>query len=296
MSPFLNFLQRARFLSLTSCAIAALLLSASCHDSSSSPTSPGTATIMGTVILGSGSFGARVQDAIPLSQVTVRLVANGQATQTDSSGNFTLSGAPTGNVEMEFTRADINARGSVTLASGTNQITASVVGSRAVITPRGHAGEEIEGVVQSVNVANNTFTVLDQRLGTVTVSVDGTTLIRRGNNSQPLSSITGGTRVHVKAVLQSGTSYLATEVLIQGESTGGDRDAEGTVASVNSADKSFVVTTESGAVTVHTTATTSFKKKGSPASFADVVAGAMVEAEGTLQSDGSILASKVTIE
>jgi hypothetical protein len=38
------------------------------------------------------------------------------------------------------------------------------------------------------------------------------------------------------------------------------------------------------------------EKKGSAATFSDVVVGAMVEAEGTLQADGSILARKVTIE
>lgn len=283
----------SRALSLTLFAVATLLSTPSCHDSTT-PTGPGNATIMGTVIRGSGTFGARPQGAIPLSQVMVRVVATGQTAQTDGSGDFTLSGAPSGNTELEFTRSDFDARGSVLLASGTNQITAAIAGSTAVITARGHAGEEIEGRVQSVNAGAGSLVVLDQRLGAVTVTTSGTTIIRRGNTTIPLSSIVAGTSVHVKAMLQSDSTYLATEILLQDENVGGQREVEGTVAMVGS--NSFVVTTAAGPITVRTDSSTTFKKKGVSATLSDVVTGAMVEAEGTLQSDGSILARKVTIE
>jgi hypothetical protein len=288
-----------RTVSRVSCAIAALLLAPSCHDSSS-PTGPGSATITGTVIRGSGTFGASGVTAqgmeLPLSQVTVRVVSTGQSTQTDSSGNFTLSGVAMGSVELEFTRADFSARGTAQLTSGTNQITVSVLGSTVVITSRGHAGEEIEGLVQSVNTAGGSLVVLDQRLGAVTVKTTATTLIRRGDATIPLSSIQTGMRVHVKAMLQGDGTYLATEILLQDENVGGEREVEGTVASVNATAKNFVVTTVSGSITVKTDSTTSFKKEGSTAAFVDIVVGAIVEAEGTLQSDGSIIARKVTIE
>jgi hypothetical protein len=138
--------------------------------------------------------------------------------------------------------------------------------------------------------------VLDQRLGAVTVKVTSTTILRRGNTTIALSSIQTGMRVHVKAMLQSDGTYLATEILLQDENVGGEREVEGTVASVNASAKSFVVTTVSGPITVKTDSSTNFKKTGSSASFTDVIVGAMVEAEGTLQADGSILARKVTIE
>lgn len=279
------------------CGVASLALSVSCHNDNSSPTSPGMATVNGTVIRGSGTFEARpLGMEIPLSGVTVRVMPSGPSTQTDASGNFSLSGAPAGNVEMEFTRADINARGSVVLASGSNSITASIAGGTAVITPRGHAGEEIEGRVGFVNIGNGSLVVQDQRLGSVTVSVSVATIIRKGNVSVSLSAIGSGMSVHVKAMLQSDGTYIATEILIQDQNQGGEADAEGTVASVNSANASFVVTTPSGPITVRTDSSTKFKKKGSNASFSDIAMGAMVDAEGTLQSDGSILARKVTIE
>jgi hypothetical protein len=280
------------------CAAASLALAVSCHnDDSSSPTSPGMATINGTVIRGSGTFGAQpLGMEIPLSGVTVRVMPGGPSAQSDASGNFTLMGAPAGNVELEFSRADINARGSVVLASGSNSITASIAGGTAVITPRGHAGEEIEGRVVSLNLANGTLVIQDQRLGNVNVSVSVSTIIRKGNASISLSAIGNGFRVHVKAMQQGDGTYIATEILIQDDKEGGEGEAAGSVASVNSAASSFVVTTVSGPVTVRTNASTTFKKKGSNASFSDIAAGATIEAEGTLQSDGSILARKVTIE
>ena len=276
-------------------ALAALALTAACHESSSSPTAMGSATVTGTVILGAGASGVTTQGMeIGLSGVTVRVIQGGPSAVTDGSGNFTLNGVPGGTVDMEFARSDINARAPVVLLSGTNQITAAVHGSTAVITPRGHAGEEIEGVVQSNG--SGLLMVLDQRLGTVTVRTDSSTLIRRGNTVIPLSQIQTGMRVHVKAMLQGDGSYLATEILLQDEHPGGEGEVEGTIASVDAGAKSFVVTSVSGPITVKTDPTTTFKKKGSAASFSDVVMGAMVEAEGTLQADGSLLARKVTIE
>jgi hypothetical protein len=233
---------------------------------------------------------------IPLSGVTVRVTPSGPSAQSDASGNFTLTGVPAGNVELEFTRADINARGSVVLASGSNAITASITGATAVITPRGHAGEEIEGLVQSVNAGAGSLVVVDQRLGTVTVTISASTILRKGNAAITLSILASGMRVHVKAMLQGDGTYLATEILLQDQNVGGESEAEGSVASVNSAAGTFVVTTASGPITVRTGPSTTYKKKGSTASFADIAVGVMVEAEGTLQSDGSILARKVTIE
>jgi Domain of unknown function (DUF5666)/CarboxypepD_reg-like domain len=282
----------------TLCALA-LLLAASCKESSSSPTSPAaSATVTGTVIRGGGTSGATAQGMeIGLSGVTVTVVSTGQSAVTDASGNFTLTGVASGEVELEVKRADFKVKVKITVPAGsTITITISIVGSGAVVTPRGHAGEEIEGLVQSVNAPGSSLVVLDKRLGAVTVKADSTTLIRHGETAIPLSQIQVGMRVHVKAMLQADGTYLATEILLQDEKIGGEAEATGTVASVNTGDKSFVVTTVSGPITVKTDSSTKFKKKGSSAGFADVVTGAMVEAEGTLAADGSILARKVEIE
>ena len=211
-----------RAVSFTLCALA-LLLAPSCKESSSSPTSPaGSATVTGTVIRGGGTSGATAQGMeIGLSGVSVTVTASGQSVTTDSSGNFTLTGVASGEVELQLKRSDFNIKVKITIPAGsTVAITISIVGSSAVVTPRGHAGEEIEGLVQSVNAPS--LVVLDNRLGIVMVKTDATTLIRRGDAAIPLSQIQTGMRVHVKAMLQTDGTYLATEVLLQ-DGSDGDR-------------------------------------------------------------------------
>ena len=284
--------------SFTICVLAALLLTASCHESSSSPTSPaGSAMVLGTVVRGSGTFGATTLGAgMGLPGVTVRVARTGRSAQTDASGNFSLTGVPVGNVDMEFSRADINARASVQVSPGTNAITVAVTGSTAVVVPRGHAGEEIEGLVSAVSTGVGTLTVLDQRLGAVVVQTTGTTVLRHGQTTMTLAQIQIGMRVHVKALLQADNTYLATEIILQDENVGGNRDVEGTVTSVNSMEMSFVVQSTGAPVTVKTDSSTTFRNRGSSSTFSSVTIGVMVEVEGILQAGGSILARRVTIE
>ena len=296
--PMTSRLPIPRAVSFTFCAFA-LLLAAACKESSSSPTFPGAgATVTGTVIRGASTSGASAQGMeTGLSGVTVTVVSTGQSAVTDASGNFTLTGVASGEVELELKREDFKIKVKITVPAGSSvTITISIVGSTAVVTPRGHAGEEIEGVVQSVNAPGSSFVVLDKRLGAVTVKADSATLIRHGGTALPFSQIQVGMRVHVKALQQTDASYVATEIKLQDEKIGGEQDVTGSVASVNAAAGSFVVTTVSGPITVKTDSSTNFKKKGSSGTFADVVVGAMVEVDGKLQADGSVLANKVEIE
>jgi hypothetical protein len=95
-------LQIPRAVPFTFCALA-FLLAASCKESSSSPTSPGaSATVTGTVIRGAAISGATAQGMeTGLSGVTVTVVSTGQSAMTDASGNFTLTGVASGEVELE---------------------------------------------------------------------------------------------------------------------------------------------------------------------------------------------------
>jgi hypothetical protein len=279
--------------------VPALLLLASCHDSDQGPTAPpsgATATLQGTVVLGSGSAQLRQRSGIGLGGVTVHAVGTNRSATTDGSGHFSLTEIPAGSVELEFDRADIHARGQVVLTSGSHSMTFAIVGARAVPTPGGHAGEEIEGLVQAIDPGAGTLTVLDQRLGAVRVVADGDTLVRRGDASIPLSQIAVGMRVHVKALAQDDGTYLATEILLQNENVGGMREVSGSVASVDSGAGSFVVDAGGTSIVVETDGHTDYKKRGGPASFADVIAGASVEVKGILQADGHVLARKVQIE
>jgi len=226
------------------CLAPALLLLTSCGDSNNqSPTAPGpaTATLQGTVVRGSNATGLRTK--VGLGGVTVRVSGTDKTATTDGSGNFTLTGVPVGSVELEFERSDIHARGHVTLTSGgVHSMTFAIVGSRAVDTPRGHADEEIEGLVQAIDSGAGTLTVLDQRLGTVRIETDADTVIRQDDTTISLSDIQVGMRVHVKALAQDDGTFLATEVVLQSEKIGGQREVSGTVASVDSGAKSSKTT------------------------------------------------------
>jgi hypothetical protein len=111
-----------------------------------------------------------------------------------------------------------------------------------------------------------------------------------------LSDIQVGMRVHVKALQQEDGSYLATEVLLQSDKIGGNRQVSGSVVSVDAGAGTFVVQAGAGNVTVRTDASTTFRRRGSQASFADLAAGVSVDVNGILQADGVVLARKVTIE
>lgn len=283
-----------------SLAVALAALAAGCSKSDSTVTSPESmnSSISGTVLSGVGPGGLRPM-AVGLANVTVRIVQTGASTVSSSSGDFTLSNVPSGPIDLQFDRADVNARGNVVVPAGsTVAVTVSIVGNKAVITSRGHAGAEIEGIVQSVNAQGSTLTVQDQRLGLVTVAVNTTTVIRHGHTTLALATIAAGNRVHVKAMQQNDGTYLATDVNVQSAGGGGETENEvsGTVLSVDAQAKSFVVQTASGNVTVVTDAATKFKRSGTSSAFADVTVGRLVDVEGTKRPDGSVLATEVEIE
>ena len=268
-------------------------------DGGMSPTSPGGATLSGTLVRGesaTGGFAPRSR-SIGLVGVTVRAAGTSASTVTDGSGNFTLTGLSAGEVQLEFERADIHARGHVFVAAGSRTtVTIAIVGDGIVTSPRGHAGEEIEGLVQALDAGAGTLTVLDQRLGAVSIVTDDATLIRRGNTTITLDAIAVGNRVHVKALAQEDGTFLATEILLQNEHVGGSRSFSGSIVSIDAAAGSFVVAASASNVTVTTNASTRFHRRGGQAAFSDLAVGAGVEVRGTLQADGSVLASMVTIE
>jgi hypothetical protein len=287
--------------------VCALAFAVACGDSHS-PTAPGgggvpttsTGTLSGTVILGSTQTSGINEKSGPigLGGVTVTVTSNGRSTTTDGSGQFMLTSVPAGSPELSFERQDIHARGHVTIAAGgMTTVTISIVGGRANVVPGSHSGIEAEGLVSAIDSGAGTLTVLDQRLGAVVVHTDGSTVIVDGNDAPiPLSQIAVGNRVHVMALKQADGTILASQIELQSDKVGGNRELDGPVVSVDSSMNSFVVQAGDGNVTVTTNGSTMFKRRGGPASFGDIAAGVNVEVNGILQADGTVLAKKVTIE
>jgi hypothetical protein len=299
----MRFSLRAPRLFLASILLPALLLALACGDSHS-PTAPGggamgsTGTVAGTVILGASQTSGMSTKSMPIGLAGVTVGVNGRSTVTDGRGEFTLTGVPAGSPELSFERQDIHARGHVTVAAGaTTTATFSINGSRAEVAPGGHSGLEIEGLVSAIDSGAGSLTVLDQRQGAVVIVTDGSTVIRKDDETTiPFSQIVVGNRVHVKALTQADGTILATEIELQSDKVGGNRELDGPVVSVDSSVHSFVVQAGDGNVTVTTDGSTMFKRRGGQASFDDIAAGVNVEVNGTLQGDGTVLAKKVTIE
>ncbi len=226
-----------------------------CRESNqmSSPTSPQGATVTGTVVSGDDASGTAAPGE-GLAGVTVRVARTGPSTRTDAAGNFVLGGVPSGNQELQFSRGDASARASIFVAGGsTLSITAVLSRKGAVVvmprgnrnphdpaltetatqtptntptpgtpppgtpTPRGNVVEQIEGIV--TGNGGGTLTILDQRLGTVVVSVTGSTDIRKGQTPVLITDVLIGMRVHVMALMDGTGTLTALQIIDQNENT-----------------------------------------------------------------------------
>jgi uncharacterized protein DUF5666 len=233
--------------------LVALFLVSCKSESTSSPTAPGSAVVMGTVVSGDAETGGT---GVALSGLTVRVIGSDHAAQTDAAGNFTLSGVASGERQLQFSRGDISATGTMSVAGGTTSAVLATITRRTTVTigprapsvpppfatqtavalltttatpiltpapgtptpvPTGGRVEEIEGIVTANS--GGTLTIFDQRLGTVVVIVNGTTTIRHGQTPIAVGDILVGMRVHVKGTLVSPGTYSAIEIIVQDENT-----------------------------------------------------------------------------
>jgi hypothetical protein len=195
----------------------------SCKDESASPTAPGSATVMGTVINGDDPAGSA------LAGVSVRVLRTGQAVQTDAAGNFTITGVPAGDQQFQFSRGDIDARGTISVSGGaTVAVTAAISKRKTVlisprgpnspaqtVTPCGKGETQIEGIV--TGNSGGTLTIFQEGHGTFTVTVTAETTIRKGQTPVALADILLGWRVHVKALCDCSGNCTAVEIIVQNE-------------------------------------------------------------------------------
>jgi hypothetical protein len=182
----------------------------------------------------------------------------------------------------------------------------------ATKTPDSHDNDNhahsvsIEGVLKAYDAGGKTIGVLANGGKSPTiVAVDANTKVN-GEQASSLADLSKnlGHGVEVQADKQSNGSLLAWKITVQGaEDTGngddnggdahqGQQFAFGVIASVGSG--SFVVTVGNGKTrTVTVNGSTQFM--GSAHSLADLKKGMHVAAVGTMQSDGSLLASRVVV-
>jgi len=193
--------------------------------SSTGSTLSGGATITGRVAATTGSTsrltaGALTMDggrlaATTTDPVTVTVVGTSASTTTNPDGTFTLTGVPSGSVQLRF----VGRGGSATLTiSGVQEadridIVVALSSEGAEVESENRQRDnnrvEVNGRVAAVAPAAGTFTV-----GTTVVTVPPGTTIRHGSRTFTLADLSVGDKVEVKGT-RSTTGITATEVKVQ---------------------------------------------------------------------------------
>ena len=240
----------------------------SCKDSESpsSPTAPGTSTVMGTVMSGDNATAGSA-----LSGVTVRSVSGGQATVTDGAGNFMLPGVTSGNQTFQFSRGDIDGKGTISVIGGATMAVDVRISNRStvVITPRGNP-----------NAPAQTETVTPTVTGTPPTSTPTVT----GTPPTATPTRTPTTAVSNTATPSPGPGGCTKTEEIEGIVTGNDG------ATLTIADQRL------GTVVVTTTAGTVIRKGQTPMTLSEILIGWRVHVKACLQSDGTYQASEIIVQ
>jgi len=155
--------------------------------------------------------------------------------------------------------------------------------------------DEVSGTVSSIDCTAGTLVVTTDS-GDVNVTLADTTVFF-GPHHVPAacSDIAVGDAVEVEGTLQDDASVVACKVSFEPPELE-DTEVSGTIDSIDTGAQTFVLVTDQGNVTIVTNSSTIIKEHGDLKSFADLAAQMQVEVDGTLQNDGSILASKISIE
>jgi hypothetical protein len=159
-----------------------------------------------------------------------------------------------------------------------------------------------QGLVQIKGAINATPapTATGFSIGTAAITVNASTVFKNMQAADLPTS--AGVIVEVKGIFNATTGvFTATrvekKVALGVVQVNDNVRVKGIVAATGLADPNFLLNSPIGSVKVTTNAATVFLKGATVSNFAGVVtAGATLEVEGALQTDGSILATKVAVE
>jgi Domain of unknown function (DUF5666) len=301
MRKFLTMIVVALAVSVTSCgkrdSESPLVPSAS---AASGGAIAGSASISGTVV--SGASSASLQStgnplAVPMgSGLVVSIVGTAMSVTVDSTGHFTLTNVPSGDLTLAFVGSGINARVTISGVSDRDQIriTVNVHGSSAELDENEHqrAGNqtELEGRVASKNCAANQMTV--GMTTPIVVNLMGAR-IRHDGNTLACADIQLNDRVEVHGT-RNGDTINATDVNVKTDHgvppVRNEVELKGRISLLAGTCPSLTFTVSSTKVT--TSAATKFDESACTA----LHNGDAVEVKGAKQTDGRVLASRVEKE
>jgi len=156
--------------------------------------------------------------------------------------------------------------------------------------------DEASGTVSSIDCGAGTMVVTTES-GDVNVTLTDTTAYFGPHHvAAACGDIAVGDAVEIEGTLQDDGSIIACKVSFEPPEVE-DVEVSGTInGAPGSGTQTFVLTTDEGPVTIDVNSSTVIEEDHTLKSFSDLADGMSVEVEGALQGDGSILATKVSIE
>ncbi len=304
-------IRSVRFVS-TSIILGAVSMLIACSHSAS-PTAPSTAAAAttipsssGTTILGTISgVAASSQSAIRMSKVgassaagvTVTIAGTTISTTADASGSFTLTGVPPIQIVLTFSGPGVDATLPIGAVGSSDyvQINVTITGNTATLntqqTTSPDSTASLEGYIEAIDLNGRMV-----KVSGISIEVPTSAALTRGGTPIALSDLKTTDRVHVTGV-KDGSMIRASEIVAQNVVAPPPTPTpppatvtfSGTVSSLSGTCPSLAFTAKD--TTVHTTSSTTF----GGASCADIRNSGSVGVAGTKQSDGSVLASYVSV-
>ncbi len=244
------------------------------------------ATIHGTV-LGS-SVSARSASSSGGS-ITVSVVGTDIKVTVGGTGQFTITGVPSGDITLKFhgNFGDATLQITQVQQGDTITITITITGTTATteteVRDSEVNGREVEGRITAIDTTAKTFVVAGK-----TILTNGSTEMRHGNEPYSFEELEVGFRVHVKGT-PSGDGVLASIVMVQNTNGAIQITVNGTVNAMTGTASAFQFTVNG--TTVKGDAATKFTGKSG---FSDLVNGARVEVKGQ-QKNGYVYATSIHI-
>ena len=238
---------------------------------------------------GSTTSGARLEgmldpaslSAARGSPVQVSVTGTPQSTATDASGRFSFSGLAPGDATLRFrgNGFDVSVRIPGLVDKQTLQITVRITEHGCEVRRAKSNEITVAGAIAAVGTSSITISGLE-------IDTDANTKIEGHDADLKLSDLKVGDIVRVEGQLQAGGKVLASEIEVLVPAGTAEVLLRGTVDSVDSKGAFFTVS----GLKITTNSSTKLANIGA---ITDLKAGDRVLVQGTLQSDGSVLARLV---
>jgi len=286
------------------CALAMSIVTAACGGdvTSSLPTGPsGTATTGATIngVVNGMSSSSRAWSTASGSTanttpsgITVTVVGTTLSTTVSGTGTFTLTGVPSGTVQLRFSGPGVDATLTITgVTTEQIQIVITLNGSSANVdsmnrTPVGGTAE-VEGVISSISYGDRSMKVSGMEIKVRNAP------ILHGSSQVGLTTLQVGYRVLVKGIREH-DYIVATEVIVKDATPSPNTGTDGATLEFQGSVQGLAGTCPSVTFKVNGTsvaagAATEFRN----GSCAHLEEGTSVKVHGRRQTDGSVLAEKV---